>query len=486
MSEPEVIDAVVIGGGPSGMFAAWLLATQGASVALLESGRDMRASLCSKVAARMGGRSVRDAEKFRLQCHRCDCLTGLGGAAFHFDTNLGYLSGLSRSKIEVDSSGRRQTYSGLERALGGFDRASAAVAEVYRLMRRFGAQSVERATAEAGVGARGAAGEAPRGFDLADDATSIGITVDESMVMIDALFAEALAAGLDLRLGTTAQTVRRSPDGSWHVRTPSGLLRARNVIVGAGKLAVGWLQAVLDENGIEHRPSRRVDLGVRIEAPAEVLAPLTASCQNPKFTFVNEQGEPVRTFCVCERGRIMQYSFADTVLLDGQHCITTPTSRTNFGVITTVTVPDDVDGTQYAVDYARAVTTAGQGLPVAQSLLGLLGRPGAEDFSGTSLVRATWGDLAAVLGPQRVADIARMVDLLEDIAPGLLGPSSVVAAPVVERLYPALELSDDMQSSVPGLYFVGDSSSKIIGVTYGAATGLAAARSVLDTTGGAR
>ena len=175
----------------------------------------------------------------------------------------------------------------------------------------------------------------------------------------------------------------------------------------------------------------------------------------------------------------MQYAFQDTVVLDGQHCLTTPTERTNFGIVTSVEVPPDGDGTQYALDFGRRATTAGRGLPVVQPLIELLGRASCADRPGTSLVRVCWTDLNPVLGPQRVADIAAMVDRLEEVAPGLVGPRTVVAAPVVERLFPTIELSGDMESSAPGLYFVGDCSSKIIGVTYGASTGLAAAAAVL-------
>lgn len=472
VSDPLLLDAVVIGGGPSGMFAAWRLVGAGARVALLEAGRDMRTSLCSKVSAQMAGRPVREAEKFRLQCHRCDCLTGLGGAAFHFDTNLGYVTGLSRSKIEADASGRVQSYSGLERALGGFDRAAGSVAEVYRLMEELGVDTTPP-DVEAGGDA------VPDGFVLADRAPSRAITVDEAILMVDALLARALPAGLDLRLGTRASAVERDPDGTWTVRTDDDVLRARNVVIGVGKLGVSWVQGVLDANGVAYRPSRKVDLGVRIETPAEVAAPLTASCHNPKFTFINDHNEPVRTFCVCERGRIMQYAFEGAVVLDGQHCVTTPTTRTNLGVITTVDVPDGVSGTAYATQFARAVTAAGEGRPVVQPLVELMGVGRLDERPATSLVRAAWGDLGAVLGEQRVADITRMAELLEVVAPVLVGPSSVVAAPVVERVFPALELSDDMESSLPGLFFVGDSSSKIIGVTYGAATGLAAADAIL-------
>ena len=482
-ADAGVQDAIVIGGGPAGLFAAWRLAVGGAGVTLLEAGGGMRASLCGKVTARMQGRTVRPAEKFRLQCQRCDCLTGLGGAAFHFDTNLGYVQGLSRTKVEHDGKGGFRTYSGLERALGDFDRAARAVADTYEVMYRFGLPPARagghgpQEPAGSPADPDGSPGRA--GFVLADEAFSQAITVDDALTVVDNLLADALAHGLRLRLDTRAERVRRRTDGTWQVSAGGADLLARNVVVAVGKLGLRFVRSVLDDNAVAYRPSGRVDLGVRLEAPREIVAPLTASCHNPKLTYLNERGEPVRTFCVCEGGRMMQYAFLDTVVLDGQHCLTTPTQRTNFGIVTTVDVPAGGDGSEYALDFARRVNATGAGGPVVQPLLELLGRGRVPQPPGSSLVQAVQGDLAAALGPERVADIAGMVDRMEDLTPGLVGPATVVAAPVVERLFPAVELSDDLQSSAAGLYLAGDCSSKIIGVTYGAATGVVTAESIL-------
>lgn len=470
------LDAVVVGGGPAGLFAAWRLATGGARVALVEAGGGMRESLCPRVSARMRGQRVRPAEKFRLQCNRCNCLTGLGGAAFHFDTNLGYIRGLSRSKIENDGAGGYRAYSGLERALGDFDRAANAVEEVYRLMYGFGLppEAMEEPVSD---------GRTPvAGFALADEASSQAITVDDALGMVDTLTAQAREHGLRLLLGRRVEDVAQGPDGDWRIRiagSPEPPLRAANVVVAVGKLGLDWVRGTLRRNDVAHRPSRRVDVGIRLETGREEAAPLTASCHNPKFTFLNNLGEPVRTFCVCEGGRIMQYAFEDTTVLDGQHCLTTPTARTNFGIVTTVDVPEGADGTEHALDFARRVNKLGGGLPVVQPLVELLGGRRLVERPASSLIHAADDDLALALGPQRVADIAGMVERLEAVAPGLIGPRTVVAAPVVEKLYPSIELSPDLESSASGLYFAGDCSSKIIGVTYGAATGLVAAEAIL-------
>ncbi|SFT31394.1 FAD-binding protein [Streptomyces sp. ok210] len=480
MSEqtPARTDAVVIGGGPAGLFAALTLVRAGRRVALLEAGGDMRESLCSRLVARMNGRTVRDAEKFRLQCPRCTCLTGLGGAAFHFDTNLGYISSLTRSKIETAPDGTVRSYSGLERALGSFERAQDLISQAYRIFYELGLPPAGPPQQEndslLGDGTV---------FDHVDTAYSQSVTVDDSLVVIAQLKAELERDGGSVLLHHRATDIEPLTGGGFEVRadTPGGsaVFHAEDVIVGVGKLGLPWVRDLARRIGVRHRPSSRVDLGVRLEANREDLAPLLDGCHNPKLSFLNEEGHSVRTFCVCEGGRVMQYGFLDAVALDGQHCLNQPTTKSNLGILTTVNLPEGADGTEHAGAFAARVATYGGGRPVVSTVDQLSGRPAPDGPLTTSLINYHHGDLRDCLPESIVRDVLTMIDRLNTLHPGLVPGTATVAAPVVERLFPDLDLSDDLESSVPGLYFVGDSSSKIIGITYGAATGMAAARSVL-------
>jgi uncharacterized FAD-dependent dehydrogenase len=473
---PVRTDAVVIGGGPAGLFAALTLVRAGRRVALLEAGGDMRESLCSRLVARMDGRSVRDAEKFRLQCPRCTCLTGLGGAAFHFDTNLGYISSLTRSKIETAPDGTVRSYSGLERALGSFDRAQELISEAYRIFYELGLPP-------AGPPEADHSDSFGTVFQHVDTAYSQSVTVDDSLVVIARLKAELAANGGSVLLYHRAEDVEPLTGGGFEVRaaTPDGpaVFHADDVVVGVGKLGLPWVRDLIGRIGVRHRPSGRVDLGVRLEARREDLDALLNGCHNPKLSFLNEEGHSVRTFCVCEGGRVMQYGFLDAVALDGQHCLNQPTSKSNLGILTTVDLPEGTDGTEHAAAFAARVADYGRGRPVVSTVDELAGRPAPGGPLTTSLINYHHGDLRECLPKSLIRDVLAMVDRLNSLHPGLVPGTATVAAPVVERLFPDLELSDDLESSVPGLYFVGDSSSKIIGITYGAATGMAAARSVL-------
>jgi uncharacterized FAD-dependent dehydrogenase len=490
MTATQHVDTVVVGAGPGGLLCALELARRGRQVALVERGGAMRDSLCPKVAAGMLAHkgNLRRAERYRDQCPRCDCLSGVGGAAMHFDSNLGYVRTLSRPKIEEGAGGEAVRYNVLERLFGSMDLAQTLVAEGYSILSDFGLESPAAPThADHGHIV------APELFAHTDTADSLPAPLRRTLEVVSAMEQAFIAAGGALRLHHSLQILEPLPSGAAHgARWRLGFevdgalvdIHARNVVLALGKTAMPWIAETLAQLGVQHGPAATVDLGVRLETRRSDMEWMTRSCHNPKLSFLSARGEAVRTFCVCVGGRIMQYEFAGAMVLDGQHCIDDPTERTNFGVLTTVKSGLGVDAAAFGLDIARAVNAQANGGPLVQTVGDFLAGRATTSLEGnlirSSLVRPALGDLTKALPAFLVADIRQMIERLNALSPGAIGPYALLAGPVIERAYPDIALDDRMECSRPGLFLAGDCSGKVIGITYAMATGLRAARTIVD------
>jgi uncharacterized FAD-dependent dehydrogenase len=487
---PSAVETVVVGGGPAGMLCALELARAGHSVALVEQGGRIAESLCPKVAAGMRAHrgNLRKAERYRDQCGRCTCLRGMGGAAMHFDSNLGYVRQLSRPKIEADAEGAVVRFNTLERLFGSLEEAERLVAEGYATLARFGLAIPEPTARDHSALVN------PEIFTHTDTADSLPAPLSRMLPVIGAMEDAFVVQGGHLLLHRRVSGIvpregrAERKNGRWIVEMEDGngertQLRADNVVLAVGKVAMPWVVDLIETLGLRHEPAATVDIGVRLETRREDMEWMIRSCHYPKLTFLSPRGEAVRTFCVCGGGRLMQYEFAGAVILDGQHCIDDPTERTNFGILTTVRMAPGVDGAAYALSVARQVNRFGRGGPLVQSYGDFVaGRP-TESLEGaavrSSLLRPALGDLNACLPAGVVEDIKDMIDRLNRVSPGAVQPYALLAAPVVERAFPSIAHSPRQESSRDGLYFAGDCSGKIIGITYGMATGMRAGRSIL-------
>ena len=94
-------------------------------------------------------------------------------------------------------------------------------------------------------------------------------------------------------------------------------------------------------------------------------------------------------------------------------------------------------------------------------------------------IKAYPGDITSVLPYRTMVDILEALEDLNDIAPGLYGPNTILYAPEAKFHANKVVINEECESSVPNLYCIGDSSGWTRGLTSAASMGILCAESIL-------
>jgi uncharacterized FAD-dependent dehydrogenase len=229
-----------------------------------------------------------------------------------------------------------------------------------------------------------------------------------------------------------------------------------------------------------------VDIGVRVELPAHVLAPLTDLLYEPKFIYFSHSfDDRVRTFCVCPYGEVVTEWAGDVLTVNGHSYAHQRTENTNFAVLVSKNFTQPFkEPIAYGKYIARLANLLSGGIMVQR--LGDLraGRRTTEQrlercITRPTLREATPGDLNLVLPHRYVANILEMIDALDKVAPGV-GLRHTLLYGVEAKFYSSrLELTRDLETGVGNLFAAGDGAGVTRGLVQASASGLIAAREIL-------
>ena len=108
-----------------------------------------------------------------------------------------------------------------------------------------------------------------------------------------------------------------STRGRYALRTDDGEFYGDKCIVSVGRSGSKWMEQVCKDLGIKTR-SNRVDIGVRVELPAEIFAHLTDELYESKIVYRTEKyNDLVRTFCMNPYGAVVAENTNGIVTVNG-------------------------------------------------------------------------------------------------------------------------------------------------------------------------
>jgi uncharacterized FAD-dependent dehydrogenase len=259
---------------------------------------------------------------------------------------------------------------------------------------------------------------------------------------------------------------------------------ARYVIAAPGRSGAAWIREEARHLAIPSVPSP-VDIGVRVEVPAPVLAPLTEAAYEAKLIYYSRTfDDKVRTFCMNPYGEVVLEELDGLITVNGHSYTSRKTANSNFAILvsSTFTEPFD-DPISYGQYIARLANLLGQGALVQRLGDLQVGRrttPARLErcLTRPTLKSATPGDLSFVLPYRYLKDILEMLEALDALAPGMNNRHTLLYGVEVKFYSHRLKLSSELESPIRNLFIIGDGAGITRGLIQASASGLIAARAI--------
>ena len=260
---------------------------------------------------------------------------------------------------------------------------------------------------------------------------------------------------------------------------------ARYVIAAPGRSGAAWIREEARRLAIPSVPSP-VDIGVRVEVPAPVLAPLTEAAYEAKLIYYSRTfDDKVRTFCMNPYGEVVLEDLDGLVTVNGHSYTSRKTENSNFAILvsSTFTEPFD-DPISYGQYIARLANLLGQGALVQRLGDLQVGRRTTAARLERCLTRptlksATPGDLSFVLPYRYLKDILEMLEALDALAPGINNRHTLLYGVEVKFYSHRLKLSPELETPIRNLFIIGDGAGITRGLIQASASGLIAARAII-------
>ena len=321
------------------------------------------------------------------------------------------------------------------------------------------------------------------------DASVRHLGTDINYKVLENLYAK-LKDHVDFHFLTPVRALTVTADGGYAAETDKGVFTGHKCIISVGRSGSKWMESVCQSLDIPTK-SNRVDIGVRVELPAEVFAPITDELYESKIVYKTEKyQDKVRTFCMNPRGAVVNENTNGIVTVNG-HSYEDPamhTENTNFALLVSKHFTEPFrDSNGYGESIARLSNMLGGGVMVQRFgdlIRGQRSTPKRiEKGFMTPTLAATPGDLSLVM-PKRILDgIIEMLYALDKIAPGTANYDTLLYGAEVKFYSSRIELSNELETPMKNFFAIGDGAGTTRGLAQAGASGIKVARVVAERLG---
>ena len=458
-------DVVIVGAGPAGLFTAYELKEKkkDLKVCLIDLGKRAENRICP----------MKQGYKC-MNCNPCQILSGFGGAGTFSDGKLNFIPKLGKSDLfkYMSESDAYKIIDDTEEIFNKFGMD----AEVYPK----NTEKSEEIKRE--VTLKGARLLLIKQKHLGSD--TLPKHIENFTNYLENEGVEIIESGnvLDIDQDKDNLNIVTYIKGD-----KTQTMQAKYVVVAPGRTGAEWVQKLLDKHKIPYN-SQSIEIGVRVEVRKEILQKITDIIYDPTiFIKTKTYGDEIRTFCTNPGGFVAKENYYGYICVNGHALKNIKSNNSNFAFISKVTLTQPVTNTRlYGESIARIANVLGDNKPIIQTLKDLKQGRRSEwhrinkGFIEPTLKDCVAGDLALVMPYRIITNILEGLEELDKIIPGVNNDETLLYGPEIKFFSNEIETDNKFKVDGKNLYFIGDGAGKAGNIVVAAATGLIAARDIVE------
>ena len=257
-------------------------------------------------------------------------------------------------------------------------------------------------------------------------------------------------------------------------------IEATDVVVATGRRGAEWLEHLCSEHGIAHEPGT-VDIGVRVEVRNEIMEKVNEVLYESKLIgYPQPFKNKVRTFCQNPGGFVAQENYDnDLAVVNGHSYKELKSSNTNLAILVShnFSVPFN-QPIEYAQKVGELSNMLGAGHILVQRFGDILDgkRTWQKELNQSNLKPtlpdAVAGDITAAIPYRAMVNIINFIKALDHVVPGFASAESLLYAPELKFYSNRVRMDENLNTSIKGLYCLGDSSGWTRGLMMASAMGV--------------
>ena len=455
MKAIKTYDVIIIGAGPAGIFTALELADKGLKILIVEKGQDIRERIATS-----HNKNALQKDKVR------NVVCGWGGAGAFSDGKLTltteYGGNLDDYMSKAELMEKIDYVDSVYCRFGGADR------KVYGDENKDKIRDIQRKAAAA---------------DLRLIPARIRHLGTDVNAQILTNMRDFLDGKVDIMADTAVDHIVVDNGQVQGVLIADQFYACRYLVSAPGREGSEWFIHEVSKLGLE-LTSNAVDIGVRVEMPAEVLETITDVVYESKLIYFSQSfDDRIRTFCMNPYGYVVAENTDGIITVNG-HSYRDPkmhSKNTNFALLVSSKFTEPFhEPLQYGKRIASFSNMLGGGVLVQRFGDLVKGRRTNEKRMLKSFTKptlsATPGDLSLVLPKRHLDDIIEMIYALDKIAPGMANADTLLYGVEVKFYSARLELDSNLETKVANMFAVGDGAGITRGLSQASASGVWAAR----------